>query len=265
MSNDWPGSIAHPADCACGTPRGHRRLHRLIVAGDRRHLGRGRATAPRGARGPNPAPDAADRRPAESVDRPSGRRDDATRATRDPNQILLGANEVVVAETLRAAGQPLTRGEVEARSGLTFAQVRRSLGHLRDAGRVAMSGWGGGTGRGNYARWRLCDPTPAPTPSPSANAGKPSESWALWNGRGTATARQPGLVVRPERLDPLVQLLQPLQRLLEGLHGQAAVFSGGGPAASGASPQLGEVGHLGTFLMATARAKASSIPLMGPK
>ena len=45
-----------------------------------------------------------------------------------------------MAETLRAAGQPLTRGEVEARSGLTIAQVRRSLGHLRDAGRVAMSG-----------------------------------------------------------------------------------------------------------------------------
>lgn len=86
-----------------------------------------------------------------------------------------------------------------------------------------------------------------------------------WNGRGTAPARQPGLVVRPERLDPLVQLLQPLQRLLEGLHGQVAVFSCGGPAASGASPQLGEVGHLGTFLMATARAKASSIPLMSPK
>ena len=97
-------------------------------------------------------------------DRPSGRRDDATRATRDPNQILLGANEVVVAETLRAAGQPLTRGEVEARSGLTFAQVRRSLGHLRDAGRVAMSGWGGRHRPGQLR------PVAAVRPHPGADA-----------------------------------------------------------------------------------------------
>ena len=33
----------------------------------------------------------------------------------------------------------------------------------------------------------------------------------VWNGRGTAPARQTGLVARPERFDPLVQLLQPLQ------------------------------------------------------
>jgi hypothetical protein len=43
-----------------------------------------------------------------------------------------------------------------------------------------------------------------------------------------------------------------------------AVFGCGGPAASGASPQLGEVGHVRSLLMARARAKAS-IPLMGPK
>jgi len=92
-----------------------------------------------------------------------------------------------------------------------------------------------------------------------------------WNGgrndgnlaRGDAV--RPGLVARPKRIDPLVQLLQPLQRLLEGLHGHAAVCGSGDPAAAGASPQFGEVGHVRSLLMARARAKASSIPLMGPK
>jgi hypothetical protein len=157
--------IAHPADCACGK---HEDTTAFVAS-----LWRATDTSLRAdpQRWPTRRTDDLPSR----CNRPFQRAADAADAAHapDPDAVVLGANEAVVAETLRAAGCPLTRSEVESRSGLTFAQVRRSLGHLRDAGRVTMSGWGGGRGRGNYARWRLCDdsPTAAPTPSPSANAG----------------------------------------------------------------------------------------------
>jgi hypothetical protein len=47
-------------------------------------------------------------------DRPGGR--PAAALASDPDRVVLGANEAAVATILRAAGRPLTRREVEART-----------------------------------------------------------------------------------------------------------------------------------------------------
>jgi hypothetical protein len=59
---------------------------------------------------------------------------------------------------------------------------------------------------------------------------------------GRADAGHPGLVAGAQSLDPVAQVFQSFQGLLEGLHRLLACLFGGCSLTSVASPELGEVG-----------------------
>ena len=89
---------------------------------------------------------------------------------------------------------------------------------------------------------------------PSCSQGRAGTS--AWNGvcngfgilpGGRADAGHPGLVAGAQGLDPVAQVFQSLQGLLEGLHRLLACLFGGCSLTSVASPELGEVGHRRSF------------------
>jgi hypothetical protein len=103
---------------------------------------------------------------------------------------------------------------------------------------------------GRYVRGSLR----SPCSRPELFSGKAGTS--AWNGvcnglgmlpGGRADAGHPGLVAGAQSLDPVAQVFQSLQGLLEGLHRLLACLFGGCSLTSVASPELGKVGHRRSF------------------